>query len=168
MTACAPRPSSRTATDQKRPRPEVGAFILLRFETTSTHISDIASQNDDITVRVAYPAFPVVRSRVYIGSFNDCRAKRARLLYRSIKRAQLEPEQHTKTVGRRGRLAKVRMAMNVPGMKLEDYFAILHNLFVFVAAMTALATKQLLVPAAAALHVAHGDQRLSFHIIGLV
>jgi hypothetical protein len=168
MTAYAARPSSRIATDQKRPRPEVGAFILLRFETASTDISDIAGQNDDIAVRVSYPALPMVRSRVYIGSFDDVRAKRARLLYRNIKRAQLEPEQHTKTVGRRGWLAKVRMAMNVPGMKLEDHFAILHNLFVFVAAMTALAPKQLLVPAAAALYIAHGDQRLSFHIIGLV
>lgn len=141
---------------------------MLRFETASTNISDVAGENDDIVVRVSYPALPVVRSRVYIGSFNDGRAKRARLLYRSIKRAQLEPEQHAKTVGRRSWLAKVRVAMNVPGMKLEDYFAILHNLFVFVAAMAALATKQLLVPTATAFHIAHGDQRLSFHMVDLV
>jgi hypothetical protein len=129
----------------------------------STNISDIAGKNDDIVVRVSYPALSVVRSRVYIRSFNDCCAKRARLRYRSVKRAQLEPEQNTKPVGRCICVAEVRMSMNVPRVQLENYFAILHNLFVFIAAMTALATQQLLVPTAAALHIAHGDQRLSFH-----
>jgi hypothetical protein len=55
------------------------------------------------------------------------------------------------------------MVMNVPGVKLENHLAVLHNLFVFIAAMAALATEQLLVPAAAVLDIAHGDQRLSFH-----
>jgi hypothetical protein len=91
----------------------------------------------------------------------------ARLLYRRVKRAQLEPEQDTKTVGRSDCVAKVRMTMNIPRMKLENYFTILHDLFVFISAMTALATKQLLVPTAAALHMAHGNQRLSFHTVNL-
>jgi len=60
------------------------------------------------------------------------------------------------------------MSMNVPRMKLKDYFAILNNLLVLIPAMTALATKQLLIPAAAALHILHGDQRLSFHMVNLV
>src|SRR4051794_26255928 len=55
------------------------------------------------------------------------------------------------------------MAVNVPGVKLENDFAVLDDLFVFISAMAALATKQLLVPTAAALHFAHGNQRLSFH-----
>jgi hypothetical protein len=129
----------------------------------STNISDIAGKNDDIVVRVSYPALSVVRSRVYMRSFNDCSAERDGLFYRSVERAQLEPEQNTKTVGRGTCVAKIRMPMNVPGVKLEDYFAVLDNLFVFIAAMTAPATKQLSVPTAAALHIAHGDQRLSFH-----
>jgi hypothetical protein len=105
----------------------------------------------------------VVRARVYIRSFNDCCAQRARLFYGRVERAQLEPEQHAKTVRCRARFAKVWMAMNVPGVKLENDFAVLDDLLVFIAAMTALATEQLLVPTAAALHIAHGDQRLSFH-----
>jgi hypothetical protein len=134
----------------------------------STDVADIAGKNDYIAVGVTYPTLSMVRSRIYIRTFNDCGTKRARTLYRSVKRAQLEPEQDTKTVGRRGRVAKVRMSMNVPRMKLENYFAIHHNLFVFIAAMTALATEQLLIPTAAALHIAHGDQRLSFHTVDLV
>ena len=73
--------------------------------------------------------------------FDDCGAERARLLYRGVKRAQLEPEQNTEAVGRCVRVAKVCMTMNVPRMKLENDFAIFHNLFVFISAMTALATK---------------------------
>jgi len=128
-----------------------------------TNIAGVAGENDDIVVRVSYPALPVVRSRVYIRSFKDYGAERAGLLYRGVKRAQLKPEQNTETVGRGAGVAKVRMAMNVPGVKLENHFAVLHNLFVFIAAMAALAAKQLPVPAAAVLYVAHGDQRLSFH-----
>jgi hypothetical protein len=133
----------------------------------STNVPDIASKNDYIAVGVTYPTLSMVRSRVYMWTFNDC-SKRARLRYRSVKRTQLEPEQNTKTVGRRVCVAKVRMSMNVPRMKLENYFVILHNLFVFIPAMTALATEQLLIPTAAALHISHGDQRLSFHTVDLV
>jgi hypothetical protein len=129
----------------------------------STNISGIAGENDDVVVEVSDPALPVVRSGVYIRSFKDCSAECARLLYCGVKRAQLEPEQNTKTVGRCAHVAKVRMVMNVPGVKLKNDFAVLDNLFVFIAAVTALATEQLLVPAAAAFHIAHGDQGLSFH-----
>ncbi len=100
--------------------------------------------------------------------FNDCSAKGARLRYRSIERAHLKPEQNTKTVRCRVPVAKVCMPVNVPGVKLENELAVLHNLLVFIAAMTALATQQLLVPAAAVFHIAHGDQGLSFHWINPV
>jgi hypothetical protein len=130
-----------------------------------TNNSDVAGKNDDIVVRVSYPALPVVCSRIYVRSFKDCGAKRARLLYRGVKRAQLKPEQNAETVRRGTYVAKVRMAMDVPGVKLKNDFAVLDNLFVFIAAMAALAAKQLLVPAAAALHIAHRDQRLSFHAL---
>jgi len=129
----------------------------------STNISGIAGENDDIVVGVFDPALPVVRSLVYIRSFKDRGAKRVRLVYCGVKRAQLEPEQNAKTAGRCAHIAKVRMAMNVPGVKLENDFAVLDNLFVFIAAMTALTIEQLLVPAAATFHIAHGNQRLSFH-----
>jgi hypothetical protein len=99
--------------------------------------------------------------------FNDWGAEPARLLYRGVKCTQLEPEQNTKTVGRCVCVAKVWMPMNVPCMKLENYLAILHDLFVFIPAMTALATKQLLIPMAAELHIFHGDERLSFHTVNL-
>jgi hypothetical protein len=146
----------------------VGAQAATTVIPFSTEISDIAGKNDDIVVRISYPAFSVVGSGVHIRSFDDRRAKGARLLYRSVKPAQLEPEQNAKTAGRCGGVAKVRMAMNVPGVKLENYFAIFHNLLVFIPAVTALATKQLLVPTAAALHISHGDQRLSFHTVTLL
>ena len=64
--------------------------------------------------------------------FDDRSTERARLLYRSVKRAQLEPKNNTKPVRRCVCIAKVRMPMNVPRMKLQNYFAILHNLFVFI------------------------------------
>jgi hypothetical protein len=131
------------------------------------NISDIASNDDDIAIRVTYPALSMVRSRVHMRLFNDCSAKRARLRYRNVKRAQLEPEQNTKTVGRCVGVAKVRMIMNVPRMKLENDFAILHDLLVFISAMAALATKHLLVPAATALHILYGNQRLGFHTVNL-
>jgi hypothetical protein len=133
----------------------------------STDVPDIASENDYIAVRIAYPTLSMVCSRVYMRPFNDCGTKYARLLYRGVKRAQLEPKQNTKTVRRSVCVAKVRMLMDVPRMKLENYFAILHNLFVFIPAMPALATKQLLVPTAAAFHVFYGNQGLSFHTVNL-
>src|ERR1043166_2292883 len=119
----------------------------------SADISGIAGQNHDIIVRVSYPALPVVRPGVYTRVFNDCHAQPPRFLYRRIKRAHLKPEQNTKTVRCRVPVAKVCMPVNVPGVKLKNEFAVLHNLFVFIPAMTALATKQLLVPAAAAFHI---------------
>jgi hypothetical protein len=129
----------------------------------STDVSDIAGKDHHIIVEVFYPALSVVRARVYTRLFDDCRAERAGLLDRSVERAHLEPEQNAETVARCAWIAKVGMPMNVPGVKLENHFAILDDLFVFIAAMTALAAKQLPVPMAAALHVTHGDQRLSLH-----
>ncbi|HEU0084237.1 MAG TPA: hypothetical protein VFQ87_15350, partial [Bradyrhizobium sp.] len=96
----------------------------MRATLASADISGIAGQNDDVVVRVSYPAFPVVRSRVYVWSFNDC-AKRARLLDRSVERAHLEPEQLAKTMGRCVCIAKVRVPVSVPGMKLKNHLAIL-------------------------------------------
>src|ERR1700694_3844747 len=118
----------------------------------STNVPDIASKNDYIAVGVIYPTLSMVRSRVYIWTFNDCSAKHARLLYRSVKRTQLEPEQNTKTVGRCVCVAKVRMSRSVPPMKRENCFLIFHNCSLFVPAMPALETEQLLIPTAAALH----------------
>jgi hypothetical protein len=129
----------------------------------STDVSHIAGQNDDIVVRISDPALSVVCARVYKRPFDNFGAKRAGLRYRSVKRAQLKPEQNTKTMGRRACVAKVHMVMNVPRVKLKNHLAVAHNLLVFGPAVTALATKQLLVPPAAAFHVAHGDQRLGFH-----
>ena len=123
----------------------------------------MAGQNDDIVVRISYPALPVVRPGVYIRVLNDCRAKRTRLLYGSVERAQLEPEQNTKTVRRLACVAKVGMSVNVPGVKLENYFAVPHNLLIFIPAMTALTAEQLLVPTTARFDIAHDDEWLRSH-----
>src|SRR5262245_6858516 len=55
------------------------------------------------------------------------------------------------------------MFVRVPRMKLQDYFSVPHNLFVFGSAVTALAIEQPLVPAAAPFNISHSNERLSLH-----
>ena len=76
----------------------------------------------------------------------------------------LKPEKDAVAVWLDGRIAQMRMVVDVPGMELEDELpAVIDELLVLGTSMPARAAEQALIPAAAGLDVSNRDQGLRLH-----
>ena len=85
-------------------------------------------------------------------------------LHDRVEVIHLEPEQHTITVGPSGAIADGAMMMfDFKAVQLQDEPAILHQLLIFAAAVTATAVQQALIPPAAGFDIRDTDQRLGAH-----
>ena len=71
--------------------------------------------------------------------------------------------EHGLTVARHPSETELRMMVRIPAVQLQDHAAVERQLFIFAAAVGALAAQYGLVPAARGFDVGHGDQGLRLH-----
>jgi hypothetical protein len=134
----------------------------------------VGTGNDhDIAIRVSNPTLPVIWPAVTIRWVSMPRHDNLGphfngALYDLFKIVDLEPEQHTVSVGPVVRIAyRAVMMFHLEAMQLKHELAIRDQLFIGGASVIAPAAEQSLVPAAARFHIGHGDQRLRTHSASL-
>jgi hypothetical protein len=94
---------------------------------------------------------------------DDLCAQRPRARDGRIEIAYLEPEQDAVPAWRRVSVNQIWVIVFIPGMELEDQFAVQKNAVVVVTMFMfgeRVTTQQALIPRATRAYVAHGDQRL--------
>src|SRR5262245_49277291 len=129
-------------------------MAIVRLARRGTfHSRQRASKNHGIPVRIADPEFPVAVLRPEtILEHVDAEFLRARMCI--VKIVELEPEDHA-VARRKGRITERTMIMlDLPFVQLKNEPVAGFESFIFLAAMPAGASKQLLVPTACRWHVA--------------
>jgi len=95
---------------------------------------------------------------------NELDAHFGSALHEGVEVIHLEPEQHTIAVGSAGGIADGAVMMfDVKAVQLKYEVAILHELLVMRAAVSAAAGEQALIPSAAGFDVRYTDERLGAH-----
>ena len=128
-----------------------------------------AGQNNRVTVRIAYPAFPMVRAavtvrRVSVAGHDGFNLHRPGAVHRGIEIVNLEPEQHSVSVRLGFRIAyRAMMVLHIPSVELKDQLAADNEAFVIPPSVGTLTTEQSLIPLAARLNVVHANEGLWIH-----
>jgi hypothetical protein len=85
-------------------------------------------------------------------------------LHHRVEVVHFEPEQHSVAVRLVGRVGdRPVMVFDAKAVELQNQLAVVHQLFVLLAAVRALASEQTLIPAAARFNVRHANQWLRSH-----
>src|SRR5690348_5450458 len=128
-----------------------------------------AGNHDDVAVRVAHPALPMIGPalavrRVSMLGQHHLHAQILGTLHYRVKVFDLKPEQHAVSV----RLVVpitdgTVMMLHFEPVQLQDNLAVPDQLLIFGAAVIAPAAQQTLVPPAACFHVGYRNERLRPH-----
>jgi hypothetical protein len=132
-----------------------------------------ARQHDDIAVRIAQPAFPVVGAivalgRVAVARHDDLGLHLGRAQHGRVEIIGLEPEQDAVAIRLVIGIAnRPVMVFDVEAVQLQDQHAMRGQSLIFMAAMRAIAAKQALIPPAAGLDIGNGNEGLGAHLFSL-
>ena len=124
-----------------------------------------AGYDDEVTVRIAHPALPVIGTRVAVAWHDDLNTHLFGALDDGVEVVGLEPEEKAVAVGALVAVADGNVIVfGVEAVKLQDELAVPEKTPVLRVSFVAAQTKQAFIPVAAGVDVCDSDERLRTHV----